>query len=617
MKNLVYKSGTPYSQKFGDFYFNTDSFSGESEYVFISAVDEIFNQKESFIVAEAGFGVGRNFLNLAKKFKKSDKNLHYISIEAFPLDKESLAEIYKNLGIRGRNLLKKFPPLINGLHRIEYAKNITLDLYFGDIDQALDELDFKADVWFMDGFSPAKNPDMWSKNVFKKIARLTKIGGILATYTSAKSVNEAMSEAGFCVKKIAGFGRKREMIRAKLENLDDKIKEFYLKRGISKSSGKSVLIIGAGIAGLVSAFKLSRLGFSVVVAEKNESVGLNGSGNFTGVAEPLITKKGVKLGDMHIHAFLLAKNFYKKELPKSLIKFTNAKEFAYDDELFRRYESIEESEIYEFLREDKPYPSVLIKDAALAKPHKICKFLAKNLDVKCGFEFVNFSKNGEKFLSEFKNGEILESDILIFTMGSHSEELFGKGQNPKICLDESMQISSVRGQTTTIKKSVKTSLPLSAKGYICPAIGGLQLIGSTYDRGDYNENISDMDNAKNLANISEFIDKKTKILGSKVGFRSYSGDRFPIVGAFVSDDFSEVFKDLPWSKKKELDRFPSYKPNLYINAGHGSRGLCTAILGAEIVCDLILNRPLCLPKSLFNEISPNRFLIRKLKKGLK
>ena len=82
------------------------------------------------------------------------------------------------------------------------------------------------------------------------------------------------------------------------------------------------------------------------------------------------------------------------------------------------------------------------------------------------------------------------------------------------------------------------------------------------------------------------------------------------------DEFINDFKSLPWTKNKALNLRPQYLPNLYINTAHGSRGLTTAILGAELVCDFILNRPFCVAKSVINELNPNRFLIRKLKKGL-
>jgi len=119
--------------------------------------------------------------------------------------------------------------------------------------------------------------------------------------------------------------------------------------------------------------------------------------------------------------------------------------------------------------------------------------------------------------------------------------------------------------------------------------------------------------------VSEFFDtSKAIIIGSRVGYRSYSGDRFPIIGALHDEEFyKQNYKWLFWSKNKDSNPKASYEKNLFVNFAHGSRGLGTAILGANLITDLVLARPLCIERSLFFELHPARFLIRKLKKGLK
>ena len=626
---MIYKNNTLYSEKFDDFYFNSDSPVGESEFVFASVLNEIWDSKSEFIVAETGFGIGRNFLTLCKKFAKSGKKLHFVSIEKYPFKKSELKEIYSKFGeFNGfwQKLIKKYPKnLINGINRINFSKNIILDLCIGDVGEVLDELEFSGDIWFLDGFSPSKNQEMWSDEIIFKIANLSKIGTKIATYTSARSVANSLKKNGFEVWKVQGFGKKREMIRAKKIKNNEFIKNSHFSRpktSINLPKKTSVLVRGAGIAGLATATKLKKLGFRVKIAEKQGEVATNGSSNFCGVAEPLITKDGVKLGEMHICASLQAYQFYKKFIPKKLIKFSGVKEFAYDDELKNRYKNAK-SKLFKFCQKsakNEPYDYIFIKNGALARPKKICKFLSKKFEILFSHEFINFTRKNEKYEVKFSTpkGEKIEfCDILIFACGSHSEELFGKGQNPKTNLNKFVQISSVRGQTTLLKPCVKTKIPLSARGYICPAIKNRQLIGATYDRLLYHDGSRKEDDLRNLESISEFVYKKTKILKSNVGYRSYSGDRFPLVGAFVSEnEFIRDFKSLPWTKNKPSNLRPKYLPNLYITTAHGSRGLTTAILGAELLCDYILNRPLCVVKSVANELNPNRFLIRKLKKGL-
>ena len=122
---------------------------------------------------------------------------------------------------------------------------------------------------------------------------------------------------------------------------------------------------------------------------------------------------------------------------------------------------------------------------------------------------------------------------------------------------------------------------------------------------------------ENSSSIAPKIPQNIQIIGSKVGYRSYSGDRFPLIGRLYDEDFyKDGYKSLLWTKGKS-NPHPKYVPNVYVSTAHGSRGLCTAVLGAELICDLIFDRPLCIEKSLFDELHLARFLVRKLKKGLK
>lgn len=609
---MQYKDGVLYSSKFLDTYYSVASPFEESSFVFTNLIDEIWDEKDSFIVAELGFGAGLNFLNLVKKFKGSNKKLHFVSVEKFPFSRRELKTIwdkFNKFSHLSKKLIKKYPKFRDGLTRINFSKNITVDIYFGDIKEALKEFEFRADIWFMDGFAPSKNPDMWSLEVCKGIANLSKYGTILSTYSVARSVRENLEKSGFSVEKRSGFATKKEMLRAKFlcDNLSFSDLCFSAP---NLNQPKNVLVIGAGIAGIVTALKFQNAGFSVKVAEKNKEVALNGSGNLVGALTPLITQKGVNLGKMHLRAFFLARNFYKKHA-RNYAKFGGSKEFAFSKNLEKRYKN----SIFT-LKNDKPYPSIFIKNGTSIRPKALCDALSKKLDILLNFEFTSLEKLENSWMVKFKNGEILDADMVVFCMGSHSEELFGGGLSPKLNFDESVLISSVRGQVTWIRQRVKTNSSLSARGYICPAYDGIQVVGATYDRALYYDESRVMDDARNLESVAEFLgDKKCEVLGSRVGYRSYSGDRFPIIGPLVDVEFfKENYKELHWKKEPKIK--PKFKDGLFINTAHGARGLGTAILGAEMILDYVLNRPFCIEKSLKNELHPARFLVRKLKKGL-
>lgn len=690
---VVLKDGIPFSPEFDDIYFNADDPIGQSEYVFNSVFDEIWNKKSEFNVLEAGFGAGLNFLCAFKRFKNSDKFLNFVSIEKTPIVKDDLAKIYANfseLADVSGELLGAYPPLICGFHRLNLAPNVTLTLCFGDVAEVLDELSFNADAVFMDGFAPAKNEAMWSELVCAKIANLCALGASVCTYSASGALKRALQNSGFEVNLLKGYGKKREMLRAKFTGERQAEGEIWFSRfdPAAMIAPKTALVIGGGVAGCVCAFKLRQRGLKVTIAEKRGDIALNGSGNHCGILMPLITKPTVNLGRMHMNAFLQAARFYERNLGAQEIEFCGAMDYAYEQKTLERFYEWHEFDadngVFELKFDNEPYASAFIFKGAKARPRKMCKAASAGIKMLLNCEFTGFETlEGGAVRAHFKDGQIIDADVLVLAIGSESMELFA---------DYDIRLSSVRGQVTHIVPVVWTPVPFSAKGYVCPPAEGVQVIGATYDRNLFLDEPRSSDDEKNLADVAEFLDGKfakserlnlsgeqdlnlttgpegdaentdrseainlnksvvlcaettddsaltqdapnltasenlsndtiktpqnVRIIGSKVGYRSYSGDRFPLIGRLYDEDFyKDAYKSLLWTKGKS-NPHPKYVPNVYVSTAHGSRGLCTAVLGAELICDLVFDRPLCIEKSLFDELHLARFLVRKLKKGLK
>ena len=686
---VVLKGGIPFNPEFDDIYFNADDPVGQSEYVFNSVFDEIWNKKSEFNVLETGFGAGLNFLCAFKRFKNSDKFLNFVSIEKTPIARDDLTKIYANfseLADVSRELLDAYPPLIRGFHRLNLAPNITLTLCFGDVDEVLDELSFNADTVFMDGFAPAKNEAMWSELACAKIANLCALGASVCTYSASGALKRVLQNSGFEVNLLKGYGKKREMLRAKFIGERQAGSEIWFSRfdPAATIAPKTALVIGGGVAGCVCAFKLRKRGLKVTIAEKRGDIALNGSGNHCGILMPLITKPTVNLGRMHMNAFLQAARFYERNLGAEEIEFCGATDYAYEQKTLERFyewrEFDSDNGIFELKFDDEPYASAFIFKGAKARPRKMCKAASAGIKTLLNCEFTGFETlEGGAVRAHFKDGQIIDADVLVLAIGGESMDFFA---------DYDIRLSSVRGQVTHIAPAVLTPAPFSAKGYVCPPVDGVQVIGATYDRNLFLDEPRSSDDEKNLADVAEFLDGKfaekerlnlnigrdgdaenlnrletsrndinlsknmdlraettddsaltqdasnltasenlsndtiktpqnVRIIGSKVGYRSYSGDRFPLIGRLYDEDFyKDTYKSLLWTKGKS-NPHPKYVPNVYVSTAHGSRGLCTAVLGAELICDLIFDRPLCIEKSLFDELHLARFLIRKLKKGLK
>lgn len=608
--NFIYKDKTLYSLDFEDVYFDAQNGVEESRFVYSEAFE--FKEQNNFIIAELGFGIGLNFFLILQRFlslKIRPKRLFYVSLEGFYIEKEQLKAIYQKLGLYDEfkepleQFLRFYPKCKDGIYRF-YFDDVFLDLVFGEASVSLKELEFKADVWFLDGFNPRKNVQMFDENTIKQVARLSKQGTSIHTFSASSILQKNLRQFGFEVQKIKGFN-KREMIKAFYQNtLEFKDEEAYFAPVFTPPKNKKIAIIGAGISGASLAFELSLRGFEVSVFDKNEALGQGASGNESGILSTLILKDKVLLGEFSQLAFYEASRFYQQILAQ---KPSGALEIAHNQAMKERFATQRQNPLFAISEN-----TAFLDDAMNIKPKEIVAALLEKAKARLylGYEFVNFDYKNDEFSLNFKAQNTQNGfTSLIYAMGAECKDF--------VKLDF-MALSKVRGQVTHLKPFLKTPFALSSKGYICPPLANLQVIGASYDRLNPEQKPHKKDDESNIANIKEFLknDEKLEIIGSKVGFRSYSSDRFAIIGAFYDEKYYKTaYKSLLWSKNK-AQKAPQNVPHLYLNIAHGSRAFATAILAARYLCALIDNEPLFVPKKFISCIHPARFLIRKLKKGL-
>ncbi len=226
---LDWKDGQPYSNRHSDVYFSADSGLQETRHVFLQGNRlaerfESLSAGESFCIGETGFGTGLNFLCARQLFEQvapPGASLDFFSVEKFPLSDDELRAalaLWPELHVQAETLLARWRRRVPGWNRWSFADGrVRLTLAIADVAEALPQLpEAYVDAWFLDGFSPAKNPEMWSGTVLANIARASREGATLATYTSAGWVRHGLQQAGFAVERVLGFGRKREMVRGEL-----------------------------------------------------------------------------------------------------------------------------------------------------------------------------------------------------------------------------------------------------------------------------------------------------------------------------------------------------------------------------------------------------------------
>ncbi len=257
-------AGAPSATNFDDIYFSTSGGLDETRAVFLEGCNlpEAWVDHPVFTVAELGFGSGLNFLaawQMWEAHSRPSQRLHFVSFEKFPFDQAQLKRAlsaWPELEPYSQRLLAAWPGRVRGIHRLDFG-NLTLTVIHDDVLNGLDQVNgLRANAWFLDGFGPSSNPDMWSPEVMQRIAAHSANGARAATFSVAGVVRRALASAGFTVRKMPGFGRKRHRLEAEI-----KVERPYIAAPIERA-----LIVGAGIAGrsLARALDIRGIAFDII-----------------------------------------------------------------------------------------------------------------------------------------------------------------------------------------------------------------------------------------------------------------------------------------------------------------------------------------------------------------
>ncbi len=327
-------SGEPYSEKFRDIYFSNQNGLAESCYVFLEGNDLTARFKEStgiFRIAETGFGTGLNFLACCQLFNKINNPhlfLDYVSVEKFPLSKPELQQalsIWSELAYLSDQLIHSYPEICYpGTVQIQLAENVLLTLIFDDAVGGYSKYQHHVNAWFLDGFAPSLNPEMWSDKLFQQVARLSSIQDTtttFSTFTAASQVRKELSRVGFEVIKRKGFGKKREMLFGMFQSVDKCYKHPIPPYNSVPSVPKGfeiskVAIVGAGLAGCALAYELAKYNICSDIYDKADELASGASGNPIGIAHPYlsmdcnVSDMFFTQGFLRLKAFLLNQKYF-------------------------------------------------------------------------------------------------------------------------------------------------------------------------------------------------------------------------------------------------------------------------------------------------------------------
>ncbi len=636
---IEWRENQPYSPEYDDIYYSREGGRSESEYVFVNQnhLQERCKLVDQFVIAETGFGMGLNFVLTLKAWSESaNKNstLHYIGIEKHPVSPDDifrLSELFPDLSGYFEELLLIYPLPVEGVHvRTLLGGRVYLHLQFMDVVDALKHQHFNVDAWYLDGFGPAKNSGLWSEQVFKCIAQNSKTGATLSTYTCAGAVRRGLTSAGFDVKKVKGYGRKREMIfavAAKPCSVSSKSPWYDVQP--SEIKNKTITIIGAGLAGLSVAWFFAQRGWQVTVIDRYGSVAQEASGNPAGLVLPRLSLDNKSESMFYSSAFLYAINQLDKLQSQTSEQFwfkngvfsidkngkTGAviKKYNYPESFIN---TVHEKDIPAYLacesRELSFYPL-----AGWALPEKICEAMAK----ACGNKLARLTAevhdinhvDGVWQILNAQGETVMTSEVVVVANGVGVSEIDKTSYLP---------VSAVRGQMTAVpisETSAQLEHAVSFDAYVTPQYNGTHYVGASYSLHEKSKDLLVADQEDNLLRLEKALPglfSHPDNLNGRVGFRAVSTDRIPIIGQIPDEPaFKSLYKDLHHGKPAEHYKSGQYLPGLYVSAAHGSRGMCSCFLSAEIIVSMVENSPTPVSKEVIDIVNPARFLIRKFKRN--
>jgi tRNA 5-methylaminomethyl-2-thiouridine biosynthesis bifunctional protein len=640
--NLTWRNGQPYSELFDDIYYSSnenESVSGESEFnhVFFkhNGLPERWKKSSNFVIAELGFGSGLNCILTIREWLKhvsacnKNKCLHYIAIEKHPLSPQAITELisqYAELKKYCDELIENYPPAVEATHsRRLFNNRVVIHFKFMDVFEALKDENLSIDAWYLDGFSPEKNPAMWSEKLFARIAQNSHIGSTCSTYTSAGFVKRNLQSAGFTVNKVSGYGKKREMLVAELSNklaapLKYKDKPWFKPPLPVSGSVTTATIIGAGIAGLSLAYILVQRGWSVTIVEKHGEVAKETSANPAAIVYPRLSVDNDVDSKFYTAAYCYVLYTLKK------LQKNHQQQFWFDDGLLQLMDNKRITAIIKKFQFNAEYVSIVdelnsgqdyvnYSSAGVVLPGILCDVLktecGKKLDI-INAEITDINYDGQKWQCLSNSQVINEAEILIIANGTEVNEL-------GLSLD--LPVEGIRGQIVILKAnsaSQQIKKTLNADVHITPAINGKHYLGATYTRKSGELDIDQNDTMKLLESLNTIypeLFKEEDVCGAWAGLRTVAKDRKPIVGAVADEHFfSKEYADICNGNTTKIYQPAHYLKGLYISAAHGSRGFTSSFLSAEIIASLIEGEPVPVNKNIMDYLSPSRFIVNNLKR---
>ena len=573
----------PISRQFGDVYFSRVDGLAETDHVFLQGNDlprrlAALGAYEYFVVGETGFGTGLNFLALWQLWRQvrpeNHSHLHILTVEKHPLTLADLRRAlasWPQLAELSAQLLAQYPPPLSGVHRLIFAEErLSLDIWLGDAAECLPKIQSECPVqaWFLDGFAPACNPELWQAQVIDQIVRLSAVGTTFASFSVAQVVRQGLAAHGISVTRPKGFKYRREMLKAHWPHSEDVTKTDRIRH---IKDTRPIAVIGAGIAGLSCAYALARRGYAVQIFDQSARLA-GASGNPRALLMPKLTPLSHVSEHLHTLGWLSTLRWWSVWQqnqhviePTGGLSLNTAKHQIdfnklanYPTEIAQAYSATESSQISDTALTTE---ALWIEHAALLNPAALAQIVLAHPLISL----------------HTKNVTQLKPQHAGWQLGSANGDLDSTFQHVIVCTALASQqicpslpsLNPIRGQLSWCTAPAGSpAVPLSYGGYCAQFVQDGQpqlLFGASFIRQDDQTDMRVEDHQHNAALIADVLPDLAAALPDsatwqgRASIRAQMRDYLPLVGAVPEQD------------------------GVWVLAGLGSKGFAFAPLCAELL----------------------------------
>ncbi len=594
------QDGTPVETGVDDVYYSVEDGLEESRAVFLAGcgLPGRWAGRDKFTVAELGFGTGLNFLATWQMWRANRGEfgwLNFVSFEGFPLDKDDAVRAlsaWPKLAQLSEKIVENWPVRAKGVRRVVWPdERLTLTLHIGEIGETLAQSQFKADAWFLDGFSPAKNGAMWDKSLWPLVSERCEPGAKLATFTVAGAVRRGLEAAGFSVDRLPGHGRKRQRLEAVSGRYESAMKEV--------STGCRVAIIGAGIAGASAAQAFVQRGAAVNVFDAAAGPAQGTSGNPLALVMPRLDAGDTAEARLVLDAYLHAQASYRGLAGVEPVEVLH---HPRDDKEAARFAKMLADPPLGPEQLEAMAGGIVHKGGLILRPGLLLPALLDGADLRWGCEAVldagARTVNGERF------------DVVVLANGWQMHEMAPW-----------LRLEARAGQVEWLEGAVDRPPSAIVRSDYALASGHERLWGATF--GEHTggpPQVSAQARVENRAALNRLApdwqqDAERCEIQSRAGIRASTPDRLPVVGALVDYPAAlEVFAGL----RNGLDvAAPVPEINgVFVAGGFGARGFTWGPWAGAVLAAQVFGDPVPATAGGLQAVAPVRQILRDLKRGL-